>query len=67
MSALAEIKTRIKEGGANKDKIAELTLSGISIKKFTKPMTEMLEECKGLELLILSECDLESLEGLPNL
>ena len=43
MSVLEEIKAKIKEAGGNKDKIAELTLSGIKIKQFTKPMTELLE------------------------
>ena len=64
---MEEIRAKINETGADKTKIAELNLSGISIDKFTKEMTALLEECSGLELLILSECELSSLEGLPKL
>lgn len=59
------IKQRIKEAGGPKDKIAELNLSGIKIRQFTKDTTALLESCKSLEILILSDCELESLEGLP--
>ena len=58
---MEEIRGKIKEAGGNKEKIAELSLTGIKIKRFTKEMTALLEECSNLELLILSECDLESL------
>jgi hypothetical protein len=64
MSALKEIKDRLN--GQKADTVTELDLTGIKIGRFSDEIKKFLEKLKKLSILILSECELDSLDNLPN-
>lgn len=44
----------------------ELNLSEIQIQKITPQIKKLIENCKELEVLILSACGLTTLDNLPD-
>lgn len=54
----------IKRLGKPKD-ILEFDISGILVGKFTPEIKKVLEEMVNLEVLIIAECDITSLENFP--
>lgn len=64
MSALKDVQEAIKNAG-DIDKIVELNLSAIKIGKFNPDIKKAVEKCSNLEILILTDCDLESLDHFP--
>ena len=58
---LKDVKARIDQ-----EDIVELDLSQIKIGKITGDLKARLDKLKNVEVLILSSCELQSLEGLPN-
>lgn len=67
MSALKSIQEAIKNEGNDPSKLVELNLSQIVIGKFTPEIKKVIEGCKNLEILILTECGLDSLDNMPEL
>ncbi|MCB1084365.1 MAG: hypothetical protein KDK61_08645 [Simkania sp.] len=63
MSALKQIKKRVKELEKNSDM---LDLSAINIGTITPEIRKEMEKCKNISCLNLQECALESLDNLPN-
>ena len=66
MSALAEVRKRIKEILKEEDK-SEVDLSDVKIGRFTDDIRKEIEKCTEATVLILTECDLSSLENMPRL
>lgn len=61
------IKLIIKERKEPAEKIKELDLGGERIGQITPEVKTLLEKFKNLECLVLSECDISSLDNLPQL
>mgnify|MGYP000973179130 CR=1 FL=1 len=64
MSIVQAISDAIKERG-KPQQITELLLTDIEIVRFTPEVAALMDKCKKIEVLELSSCRLESLEGLP--
>ncbi len=64
MSVLAAINKIIKEKGKAQT-IPDLLLTDLEIKTITPEIAGVLEKCKKVEVLEMSSCRLESLDGLP--
>jgi hypothetical protein len=65
MSKLAkQIGDRLKEAGGAKD-AHELDLSNLSLTEISKDTKKTIEKAKSIEMLILSENELTTIEGLP--
>lgn len=67
MSVLKSIQEAIKSEGNDPSKHVELNLSKIQIGEFTPDIKKAIEACKNLEILILTECGLTSLNNMPEL
>ena len=55
----------LKEAGGKTETLSEVSLEGNKMTKIPSELTAALEGCKNLALLTLSNCGLESLDGLP--
>jgi hypothetical protein len=66
MSALKSIQEAINQEG-DPSKLIELNLSEIKIGKFTPEIKKAIELCSNLEILILTDCGLDSLDNMPKL
>jgi hypothetical protein len=64
MSVIAAINDAIKEKG-KPQQIPELLLTDLEIVRVTPEIAAILEKCKKVEVIELSSCRLESLDGLP--
>ena len=64
--AETELKNIIKKIKEEGDAL-ELNLEGVKFPRFTPTMKDDIEELKGLEVMILIDCGLETLEGFPKI
>lgn len=64
MSVLKEIRKKLSE--EDLEEMQELDLSGIKIEKITPEIAKFLEKYSKVEMVILENCQLESLDNLPN-
>lgn len=62
--ALKEIENKIKES-QEAGEVIDLDLTEVTIEKFTPEISALIERQKNLEVLILSNCGLKSLENFP--
>ena len=62
MSALSEIKERLDK---QPDNLNMMELSGIHINNFTPEIKSYLERFKKVKVLMLKDCNLDSLDNLP--
>jgi hypothetical protein len=65
MSALSQIKDRLKEHDDEIEELEEMDLSDIKIGRLTPDVTKYLEKYKNVKVVIFQGCALESLENLP--
>lgn len=66
MSALKSIQEAIKKAEEDAGELIELNLSEIHIGSFTPEIKKVIEKCKNLEILVLAECGLQSLDNMPD-
>lgn len=64
--AETELKNIIKNIKEEGDAL-ELNLQGVKFPRFTPTMKDDIQELKGLEVMILIDCGLETLEGFPKI
>jgi Cys-tRNA synthase (O-phospho-L-seryl-tRNA:Cys-tRNA synthase) len=57
-SVLKSIQDAIKKENEPAAKLVELNLTDVKIGKFTPDIKKAIEECKNLEILILTNCGL---------
>jgi hypothetical protein len=62
----AEIKNIINKA-KEEGEVLELNLEGVKFTRFTPNMRKDIEALKDLEVMILIDCGLETLEGFPKL
>ena len=65
MSALEDIKKRLKDHDDEIEEMQEMDLSEIKIGSFTPDVVTHLEKYKNVKVIILQNCNLENINNLP--
>jgi Leucine-rich repeat (LRR) protein len=64
-NTVEQIKKKIMETERQDARFADLDLSETKIEKFTPLISNLIENCKNLEIIYFVDCNITSLTGFP--